>query len=86
MSRKQVTTDATKAKLPRPRKPKPKPPVPCMDWPADNLPSGEVHYVPPDAAPFPWPFRLRTWADNALFWTRQRLGNGLRRIAARVAP
>ena len=61
-------------------------PIPCMDWPADSLPSGEAHYIPPDAAPFPWPFRLRTWADNALFWTRQLLANGLRRIAAMVAP
>lgn len=88
MTPKQVTTDATKAQLPRPRKrtPKAAPPVPCMDWPADSLPSGEAHYIPPDAAPFPWPFRLRTWADNALFWTRQRLANGLRRMAARVAP
>ena len=72
---------------PRKAKPKPKaaPPVPCMDWPADSLPSGEAHYIPPDAAPFPWPFRLRTWADNALFWTRQRLANALRRLAARIA-
>lgn len=67
-------------------KPKPAPPVPCTDWPADSVPSGEAHYVPPDAAPFPWPFRLRTWADNALFWTRQRLANALRRLAARIAP
>ena len=125
MTPKKVTTDTTKAQLPRPRKRKPKGHiealrkafdehrsntdtpltasdilairekakaerdfrfVPCMDWPADSLPSGDPGYIPPDAAPFPWPFRLRTWADNALFWTRQRLANGLRRMAARIAP
>ena len=125
MTRKKVTTDATKAQLPRPRKRKPKGHiealrkafdehrsntdtpltasdilairekakaerdsrfVPCMDWPADSLPSGEAHYIPPDAAPFPWPVRVLNWLDNAQFWTRQRVANGLRRIAARVAP
>lgn len=95
------TTDATKAKLPKPRTRRPsitnaeflrdgKPgtgaQIPCMDWPADSLPSGEAHYIPPDAAPFPWPVRVLNWLDNAQFWTRQRVANGLRRIAARVAP
>lgn len=98
MTPKKVTTDATKAKqrirkpsitnaeFLRDGKPSTGAQIPCMDWPADSLPSGEAHYIPPDAAPFPWPFRLRTWADNALFWTRQRLANALRRMAARIAP
>lgn len=60
--------------------------IPRMDWPADSLPSGEAHYIPPAAAPFPWPVRVLNWLDNAQFWTRQRLANGLRRMAARVAP
>lgn len=59
---KRTTTDATKAKLPKPRKRKvkladvePAPdfrvvPIPCMDWPADSLPSGVAYTVPIAAA------------------------------------
>ena len=125
MTRKQVTTDATKAQLPRQRKRKPKGHIealrkafdehrsntdtpltasdilasagcrrasPCTEQSGNRVRlmpfrgCGEAHYIPPAAAPFPWPVRVLNWLDNAQFWTRQRLANGLRRMAARVAP
>lgn len=60
--------------------------VPCMDWPADSLPSGDLSYIPVTAAPYPWPVRVLNWLDNTQYWTRQRVANALRRLAARVAP
>lgn len=66
--------------------------VPCMDWPADSLPSGDPtytftpSYIPPNTESYPWPVRVLNWLDNAQFWTRQRVANALRRMAARIAP
>lgn len=77
------TTDATKAKLPKPRKPKAAPAVPCMDWPADSLPSGTI---PPDTEPYPWPVRLFYWLDDRYEDARWWLATRLQRLAKWVSP
>ena len=83
-----TTTDASKAKLPRAKKrtPKAAPPIPCMDWPADSLPSGKAHYIPPDAAPFPWPLRFANWLDDLAYTVRTWLALRLEGLARRVKP
>lgn len=90
-----TTTDATKAKLPKPRTRKvklaevgtqPAPDfrvVPCMDWPADSLPSGTI---PPNTEPYPWPVRLFNWLDDRYQDARWWLALRLERLAKWVAP
>ena len=57
--------------------------VPCMDWPADSLPSGTI---PPNTEPYPWPVRLFNWLDNRYEDARWWLATRLQRLAKLVSP
>lgn len=97
-----IVTEATKTKLPKPRKRKPKVEpapdfrvVPCMDWPADSLPSGDVRitdaamleFAPiPDTAPYPWRVQVRDWLEDRVEPLRWWLALKLERLAHWVAP
>ena len=109
-----IVTEATKANLPKPRKRKvkmaevgtqPAPDfrvVPCMDWPADSLPSGVAQVVQvtgelppgwkelasdfPDTAPYPWRVQVREWLEDRVEPLRWWLALKLERLAHWVAP
>ena len=69
--------------------------APCMDWPADSLPSGVARVTDaamlefstiPDTAPYPWPVRVREWLVDLVEPLRWWLALKLKRLAHWVAP